>query len=170
MTDDNPKGAAVLRSSRLACRAVTLALAGLLAAAPSALAGGAETITAVERQIDVNPGETNPCTGATGTILDDEQDVFHLTSLANGTLQLTGHGTTTVTFAPDDPRGVRYDGHETFNFSATGGLQGFATTTTNHLRVRGSDGSFVTFRQIARVTVTSSGVVTDFDRPTLLCS
>jgi hypothetical protein len=36
--------------------------------------------------------------------------------------------------------------------------------------VRGSDGSFVTFREVAHLTVTASGVKVAFDRPTMLCS
>jgi hypothetical protein len=89
----------------------------LLAGGQAALAAGADTITVRERQIDVNPGETNPCTGATGTIVDDEQDVFHITAVADGTLHLTGHSTVTITFTPDDPGEVAYEGHETFAFS-----------------------------------------------------
>lgn|SRR5262245_57910827 len=149
-----------------------LLIAGLmsLAMAPSALAGGAETITVVQRQVDSNPGEANPCTGATGTIVDDEQDVFHITSVPDGTLRLTGHSTVAVTFVPDDPNGVRYDGHETFAFSEqdTGGA--FTTTMTTSVRVKGTDGSFLTFREIAHLTVTSAGTTAAFDRPTLLCS
>jgi hypothetical protein len=148
----------------------TLALAGLLGTAPSALGAGAEAITVVERHVDVNPGEVNTCTGATGTIVNDEQDVFHITSLANGTLSLSGHSTAAVTFVPDDPNGVRYEGHETFAFSENGTGRAFTTTITTTVRVRGTDGSFVTIREVAHLTVTASVVVVAFDRPTFLCS
>jgi hypothetical protein len=47
----------------------------LLVIAPAALAVGADSITVRGRQIDVNPGETNPCTRETGTVVDDEQDI-----------------------------------------------------------------------------------------------
>ncbi len=156
------------RLAAIAC--VTLALAGSLAVASSALGGSAETITVVRRQLDINPGETNPCTGASGTIVDDEQDVFHITSLSNGTLQLTGHSTVAVMFVPDDPNGVRYDGHETFAFSENGTEEAFTTTLTTTVRVKGTDGSFLTFREVAHVTVTAPGVTSTFDRPTLLCT
>jgi hypothetical protein len=151
----------------LTCAALALAA---LVAAPAAVAAPADGITVVQRQIDINPGETNPCTGATGTIIDDEQDVFHITSLADGTLRLSGHSTVVVTFLPDDPDGVRYDGHETFSFSENSTRATFTTTTTTKIRVKGRDGSFLTFREVAHVTVTPAGVVTAFDRPTLLCS
>src|SRR5436190_18460181 len=122
----------------------TLTLGGILVAARSALASPAETITVVERQLDVNPGEINPCTGATGTILDDEQDVYHITSLASGAVSLSGHATVDVAFVPDDPTGVRYDGHDTFAFSQHSSSATFTTTMTTHVRVKGSDGSFIT--------------------------
>lgn len=142
----------------------------LLGVATGAFAAGADTITVREHQIDVNPGETNPCTGATGTIVDDEQDVFHITALADGTYHLTGHATVTVTFTPDDPAGVTYQGHETFAFSESSGRRSFVTTTASHVRVKGTDGTFVTVREVAHLTVTPSGVTTTFDRPTLACS
>lgn len=154
---------------RLPFAVAALALAAAITAAPAAPAA-ADTVTVVQRQTDLNPGETNPCTGATGTIVDDEQDVFHVTSLADGTLQLSGHNTTAVSFLPDDPNGVRYSGRETSNFSATGGGATFTTTFTTHLRVRGTDGSFVTFREVAHLTATATGVIVAFDRPTLICS
>lgn len=150
--------------------APAVALFAALAAALAAPAAGAEAITVVQRQIDVNAGQANPCTGAGGTIVDDEQDVFHITTLADGTVQLSGHSTTAVSFVPDDPNGVRYSGRETSNFSATGGGGAFTTTFTTQLRVRGGDGSFVTFREVAHLTVTAKGVTVALDRPTMLCS
>jgi hypothetical protein len=157
-------------STRRRRAALAIASLLLLAIAPAASASGADTITVVERQIDVNPGETNPCTGATGTIVDDEQDVFHITALADGTLQLTGHSTVSITFTPDDPEQVAYEGHETFAFSETGTSRIFVTTSTNHVRVRGTDGTFVTVREVAHLTVSPSGVTAEFDRPTFACS
>jgi hypothetical protein len=154
---------------RLLVAIPVLAVAAAITATPAAPASS-DTITVVQRQTDVNPGETNPCTGATGTIVDDEQDVFHITNLANGTLELSGHNTTAVSFLPDDPNGVTYSGRETSNFTATGGADTFSTTFTTHLRVRGSDGSFVTFGEVAHLTVTASGVSVVFDRPTMACS
>jgi hypothetical protein len=142
----------------------------LLAGGQAALAAGADTITVRERQIDVNPGETNPCTGATGTIVDDEQDVFHITAVADGTLHLTGHSTVTVTFTPDDPGEVAYEGHETFAFSESSNSRSFVTTTTSHVRVKGTDGTFVTISEVAHLAVSSTGVTVSFDRPTFICS
>jgi hypothetical protein len=142
----------------------------MLALGTGALAAGAETITVREQQVDINPGETNTCTGAIGTIIDDEQDVFHITTLADGTLHLTGHSTVTVTFAPDDPEQVAYAGHETFAFTESSPSRNFVTTTTSHVRVKGTDGTYVTVREIAHLTVSPTGVTVSFDRPTFICS
>jgi hypothetical protein len=149
-----------------------LAVASILlfAIAPAAFAAGADTITVRERQVDINPGETNPCTGATGTIVDDEQDVFHITELPDGSAHLTGHGTVTVTFTPDDPSQATYAGHETFAFSESSSGQAFATTTTTHLRVKGTDGTFLTIREVAHLTISRNAVTAAFDKATLICS
>ena len=149
---------------------LTVASLLLLAAATSALAAPADTITVRERQVDVNPGETNPCTGTTGTIVDEEQDVFHITALADGTLHLTGHGTVTITFTPDDPTQVAYEGHETFAFSENSNSRNFVTSTTFHVRVKGTDGTFVTLREVAHFTVGPTGVTASFVKPTFVCS
>lgn len=154
------------RLAYVSCLALALAA---VVAPPATVAAPADTITVVQRQIDVNPGETNPCTGATGTIIDDEQDVFHVTSLADGRLRLNGHSTVNVTFLPDDPDGVRYQGHETFAFSENSASATFTTTMTTMVRVKGTDGTFLTFRDVAHMTVTKTGVVVALDRPTLIC-
>jgi hypothetical protein len=54
--------------------------------------------------------------------------------------------------------------------TTSGSSDTFTTTFTTQLRVRGSDGSFVTFREVAHLTVTASGLKVALDRPTMLCS
>ena len=154
------------RGGRLVVGAVLLALALV----PAAVAAPADTITVVQRQVDINPGETNPCTGATGTIVDDEQDVFHITTLADGRTRLTGHGTTSVTFTPDDPAEIAYAGHETFAFSENSTSRTYVTTMATHLRIRGTDGTFLTIREVAHLTVTPTGIKAEFDKPVFACS
>jgi hypothetical protein len=141
----------------------------VLCAAPVAFGAGARTITVVQRQVDVNPDELNPCTGATGMIVDDEQDVFHITFLPAAT-NLTGHSTVSVTFTPDDPGQVAYEGHETFAVSESSSDRNFVTNSTNHVRMKGTDGTFVTVREVSHLNVTSSGVTVTFDRPIFVCS
>ncbi len=151
--------------------ASAFALVGLLLpVAPAALADGATTNTQRSRQVDVNPGETNTCNGSTGTITNDEQDVFHITTLPDGTYRLTGHSTAQVTFEPDDPAQPSYTGHETFSIEQTSSSQTFTTTVRFHARLRGTDGSFITIGDLVHFTVSASGVVVAFDKPTFICS
>jgi len=37
-------------------------------------------------------------------------------------------------------------------------------------RVKGTNGTFLAFREVAHLTVTATGVGVSFNRPTLLCS
>lgn len=154
------------RGGRLVFGAALLALALV----PAAVAAPADTITVVQRQVDTNPGATNPCTGATGTIVDEEQDVFHITTLADGSTRLTGHGTTGVTFTPDDLGEVAYAGHETFALSEVSTSRTFVTTMATHLRIKGTDGTFLTIREVAHLTVSPTGVKAAFDKPLFACS
>lgn len=149
-----------------------LAVATLLLFAPAqaGIAAGTDTITVRERQIDINPGEINPCTGAVGTIVDDEQDVFHMTTLADGNVHLTGHSSVTVMFAPDEPDQIRYEGHETFAISENSNSRNFTTTRTSHVRVKGTDGTFLTVGEVAHLTISPNGVTVSFDKPTFICS
>jgi hypothetical protein len=41
---------------------------------------------------------------------------------------------------------------------------------TTAVRVKGTDGSFLTFREIEHLTVTAARATAVFDRPTLICS
>jgi hypothetical protein len=108
--------------------------------------------------------------GAIGTIIDDEQDVFHITTLADGTAHLTGHSTVAVTFAPDDPKQVAYAGHETFAFSESSNGRTFVTTTTSRVRVKGTDAAPSSRSVKLHLTVSPTGVSVSFDRPTFTCS
>jgi hypothetical protein len=147
------------------------ALAGLvLFVAPAALAGQATTTTERSRQLDVNPGVTNPCNGSTGTVTDDERDVFHITELDDGTYRFTGHSTVEVTFEPDDPSQPSYTGHETFMIAEVSTSRTFTTTSHERVRIRGTDGSFLTISELVHFSVTASGVSVSFERPALVCS
>jgi hypothetical protein len=155
-----------VRGGRLVFGAALVALALV----PTAAAAPADTITVVKRQVDVNPGEFNPCTGTTGTIVDDEQDVFHITTLPDGSTRLTGHGTTSVTFTPDDSGEIAYAGHETFAFSEVSARRTYVTTMATHLRIKGTDGTFLTIREVSHLTVSPAGVKAAFDKPVFACS
>jgi hypothetical protein len=147
------------------------ALAGLmLFVAPTAVADQVTTTTERSRQLDVNPGETNPCNGSTGTVTDDEQDVFHITEFADGTYRFTGHSTVQVNFDPDDPSQPSYTGHETFMIAEAITTRTFTTTSRQRVRLRGTDGSFLTISELVHFSISASGVSVSFERPALVCS
>jgi hypothetical protein len=150
--------------------ATPLAAVSTLISAPAALGGGATTTTERSRQVDVNPGQENPCNGSTGTVTDYEQDVFHITELDDGTYRLNGHSTVQVTFEPDDSSQPSYAGHETFVIAEASTSQTFTTTSRERVRIKGTDGSFLTFTELVHYTVNASGVTVSFDRSTLACS
>jgi hypothetical protein len=86
-----------------------------------------------------------------------------------GVLELSGHGIARATFVPDGG-GVSYAGQETFNIAETGNGPTFTTTMTTHLHLHGTDGSFITIREVAHLTVSAGDVRVAFDRSTFSCS
>ena len=150
-------------------KAAAIAGALLLMPTTAALASAADTITAHERGVDVNPGDQNPCSGAIGTVIDVNDIHFHVTTLADGTVNENGHNTADVTFIPDDPTQPSYHGRETYAFSQNTNDRRTATTTSFHLRMKGSDGSFLTVREVAHLTIGPDGATASFDRPSLAC-
>ena len=154
-------------------RRICIAVAGalmLMTPATAALAAGADTITVHERNIDINPGDQNPCSGAIGTVVDINDIHFHVTTLADGTINETGHDTANVTFTPDDPTQATYEGHETYALSDTTSSKHLVTTTTFRVHMKGTDGSFLTVSEVAHLTITPSGATSTFDRATLRCT
>jgi hypothetical protein len=151
--------------------ASAIAAGSMLVGPPAPFAAGsATTTTERSRQVDVNPGEQNPCNGSTGTITDDEQDVFHITTLDDGTYRFAGHSTVQVTFEPDDSSLPSYAGHETFMIAEASTSQAFTTTSRERVRIKGTDGSFLTFAELVHYSVSAGGVSVLFDRPTFVCS
>ena len=153
-------------------RTIGALTATFLLCAPSAaaFASGADTITVHDHLIDINSDSQNPCSGSPGTVVDINDIHFHITTLANGTINETGHNTATVTFIPDDPTQPTYEGHETYSSADSGNGTRFVTTSTFHIRMRGTDGSFLTLREIAHTTISPNGATSVFDTPTLTCS
>jgi hypothetical protein len=155
---------------RLWLKGLTALAALVLLVAPGALAAQATTTTEHSTQLDINPGVTNPCNGSTGTVTDNEQDVFHITELDGGTYRFTGHSTVQVTFEPDDPSQPSYTGHEAFMIAEVSTSRTFTTTAHEHVRIRGTDGSFITISELVHFSVSAGGVSVSFERPVLVCS
>jgi hypothetical protein len=148
----------------------TLRLLGLvvmlstLPASPAlAAAGGAGTETFTEHAHEVTlfsfPVE-NQCTGTAGTFTAiAANQVFHITTQADGNLWATGTSEGTATFIPFG-EGVSYSGHFVNWF-------GEAVNNKNHIEhhtttyvLTGTDGSRVVIRMLGHLSTNASGAVT----------
>lgn len=114
------------------------------------------------------PG-ANPCTGAPGTItLNDNHSVFHVNVNGASDYWVTGTDGGTASFAaqPPAPSGsgtwTSWFGGRQNNRSA-----GFASTM--HVGIRLSDGTTVTMHDVMHATMTATGAVMSFNKPTLTC-
>ncbi len=113
---------------------------------------------------------TNPCTGANGTVTTTYNGVAHATFLTSGIGAGTGWITFTLTgtfvLTPDDPSQPTFTGHVTVWDGGSFNLNNFATTMIFIIHATGSDGSTLTFHQVAHVSVSASGIFLSFNKPT----
>jgi hypothetical protein len=156
---------------RLAGCAAVAAVTALVTASP-AIANGAGTVTfkqIIKDRVD-SQADVNPCSGVPGTVtMHINNAVFHVTINSNGfwaTETIEG----TVSFTPDDPSQPSYSGHFTEWEGDNGNRQnGTATTTTND-HLKGSDGSMLTFHDVAHMSFSANGINSiSFDKPRLTC-
>jgi hypothetical protein len=156
-------------SRALAC----LAVAGLLlfpASSAFAAGAGAVSVTQTFHNATQSFPTPNPCTGDPGLVTLTYNGVAHATFLTSGVGAGTGWETFTATgdfvFTPFDPTKPTFTGHfmawdgENFN------LKNFAATSTFVLHGTGSDGSTLTFHDVAHFSVSASGITLSFDKPT----
>lgn len=92
-----------------------------------------------------------------------------MTTHPDGTIEEGGHDTADVTFNPDDPGQPSY-GNETFASHDGGSGASTTVTTTFHVRMNGTDGSWLDVRENEHVTIGPDGPTVSFDRPRLSCS
>ena len=160
---------------RLTAFAAALAALIILALPASAAGAGAVTMTQTFHDATQTFPNTNPCSGTPGSVDITYNGVAHLTFLTSGVGAGTGWGTFTATgdfaFTPSDPTQPSFSGHFTnwdgFSFNLTN----FASTGIFVVHGTGSDGSTLTFHDVAHITVlnplsTSPTVVVKFDKPT----
>jgi hypothetical protein len=147
----------------------------ILAMPASAAGAGAVSMTQTFHNATQTMPVPNPCTGAPGSVDLTYNGVAHVTFLTSGVGASTGWGTFTATgnftFTPIDPSQPTFAGHFTnwdgFNFN----LNNFTSTGTFIIHGTGSDGSVLTFHDVAHITVLNPlsptpTVVVNFDKPT----
>jgi hypothetical protein len=147
-------------------RRTTLLLSMLvlvLVSASVAMAGGngAQTFTQVDKNVvQVMTENANPCTGDLGTLTLTYNDVFHGTSLPNGTSWFTGTLTGTLSFVPDDSTKPSYTGHFANWFGDENNLKNGVEHSTMNVNATGSDGSHLVFHENDQAATNANGLIT----------
>jgi hypothetical protein len=147
-------------------RRTTLLLSVLvlvLVSASVAMAGGngAQTFTQVDKNVvQVMTENANPCTGDLGTLTLTYNDVFHGTSLPNGTSWFTGTLTGTLSFVPDDSTKPSYTGHFANWFGDENNLKNGVEHSTMNVNATGSDGSHLVFHENDQAATNANGLIT----------
>lgn len=131
---------------------------------------GATTFTQTfHNQVDTMSSE-NPCTHAPGTVTLTYNGVFHFTVNKAGDFWDTGNQTGDFVFIPDVIPGVApqpsYTGHFHFWFGDSINNRNMVDHSTFQVNGVGSDGSTLQFHEVAHFSVSASGMVETFDKPT----
>ncbi len=107
----------------------------------------------------------NPCSGAPGTVTVTFNGVFHTTQLASGEFWATSTNTGHFTLTPTDPSQPTFTGHFEAWFGVSSNENNFVTHDILNIHGTGSDGSALTFHDTMHFSVSASGVVISFDKP-----
>ena len=144
---------------------LAVAAAFLLTATGAVAAGaGAVSYTQTDHNATAVLYQPNPCTGAAGAFTLTYNDVFHITTLANGTFWGTYTQAGTFAFVPDDASQPSYTGRFAFWDGENGNLRNGTDTLTFTLRGVGADGSTLAFHETAHMSVSATGVTISFDK------
>ncbi len=165
-------------SRRVMPLASLVAVVALLSAgAALADAGGQGTVTITQHANNVllftDPTATNPCTGAPGTVTATAaNEVFHITFFTvSDEFWVTGTDEGTVTFTPNDPKGVSASGHFAAWFGESFNNKNDVQHSTNTFNLRGTDGSHIVIHETFHLSTNAAGVVTvNFDKNTFSAS
>jgi len=158
---------------RLIASLAALGALFLMALPAQASGAGAVSVTqtfqdATQTFVPPDPTAVQPCTGVPGTLTITYNGVAHLTVLTSGVGAGTGWATFTATgtfnFAGSD--GVNFSGRFTTWDGQNLNLQNFAATAILVVHGTGSDGSSLTFHDVAHMSVSASGMTLSFDKPT----
>ncbi|HWX96476.1 MAG TPA: hypothetical protein VNZ01_06450 [Solirubrobacteraceae bacterium] len=153
--------------------ALTATLSALSASSALAAKGGAGTETFTEHAHEVllfSFSTENQCTGAEGTLSAiAANEVFHITTHADGDLWVTGTAEGTATFVPFGP-GVSYSGHFVNWFGEALNQKNQVGHSTGTFVLTGTDGSRVVIHMTSHLSTNAHGAVTvEFERSSVHC-
>lgn len=149
----------------LIVRALGLAVVIVIVSAAIALAakGGAGTETLTEHGHETllfAMTVTNPCTQEEGTLTAiASNEVFHLTTHADGTFWATGTAEGTVTFTPFQAGGLAYSGHFASWFGEALNRKNHIEHDTNTFVLRAANGSQVVVHMKDHLSTNAAGEV-----------
>lgn len=170
-----------MSGKRAHLRKQILILAGVAAAAivsvPQAVVAagaGATGFTQVLHQVTQTFPGYLPCSTPPSTppvleqiTISNENSVFHVTQLANGTFWGTGTFEGAFVAQPiDDASQPTYTGHVTVWFGDNNNLQNGSETSILSVRGTNSDGTTFVAHDVAHLSVSASGITFSFDKPT----
>lgn len=181
----------ILKSATLRGLTLTLAIAGLVlvggastafAAANSSpqsctpwAAGSGNGANVIQMQCSFHNvtdtfTDVIPCLNLPANITQTYNGTFHVNELTSGagagTFWATGTETGSVVAVPLDSSAPTYTGHFTVWFGDNNNLHNGSETSTFTVVLTGSDGSSITFHDVAHISVSATGITTSFDKPT----
>ncbi len=167
----NPRPAFNMKAKTVLAICIT-AMWMLTATTGLALGSGAGAVSFTQTFHDATQtfSTPNPCSGAPGTVAITYNGVAHGTVLTSGVGAGTGWFTFTATgsfvLTPSDPSQPTFTGKFTVWDGENMNLNNFAATSILVIHGTGSDGSSLSFHDVAHFSVSASGVVITFDKPT----
>lgn len=160
----------------LAMYAAVLAVVLVVASAATALAakGGAGTETFTEHAHETvlfSMLTANPCTGEEGTLTAvASNEVFHITTQADGQFWATGTAEGTVTFTPVAAGGAVYSGHFATWFGEALNQKNHIEHGTGTFVLRAANGSQVVVHMNSHLSTNAAGEVTaEFEKQSAHC-
>jgi hypothetical protein len=126
---------------------------------------GATTFTQTFHNATDSFAAPNPCTGAPGMVTITYNGVLHFTVNKAGDFWATGTQTGDFVLTPDDPTLPTYRGHFTTWFGVGDNRRNGVEHSTFSAHGTGSDGSTLQFHDTMHLSVSASGAVVSFDKP-----
>jgi hypothetical protein len=153
----------ITRASSLAVLVIALSTGSAVAAKGGA---GTETFTEHAHEIPLfSFPALNPCTGAAGTLSAiASNEVFHITTQADGQLWVTGTSEGAITFVPFE-EGISYSGHFVDWFGEGLNQKNHVEHSTSTFVLSGTDGSRLVLHMASHLGSNANGAVTvEFER------
>ncbi len=146
----------------------TCAIALLLLSLTAGVTRGSGATTFTQNFHDVTvtfPASPFFCNGINSTVTITYNGVFHETNLTSGEFWATMTLAGTFATTPVDPSQLSFTGHFAVWFGVSANHQNFVVHSIFNIHGTGSDGSTLIFHDTMHFSVSASGVIISFDKP-----